>query len=92
MKYEPPTYEEYCKATKYSKIRYRFGVYIQAIAAILLLLLLIYTITNVQEMKTNPVDYVEKKLGVTCTYLLDLQVDYIQNGSFGNISGVENGE
>ena len=91
MKYKQPTYEEYCKASKYAKIRYRFGVYIQSIATILLLLLFIYTIVNVEEMKTNPVDYTEKKLGVTCTYPLMLQEDYIQNGSFGNTDGVREG-
>lgn len=91
MKYNPPTYEEYCKATKYSKIRYRFGVYIQLIATILLLLLLIYTFINIEEMKANPADYAEKKLGVTCSLLLDLQLDYNQNGSFGDIRGTEKG-
>ena len=91
MVYKEPTYEEYCKATKYAKVRYRFGVYIQLIAAILLLLLLVYTFTNVEEMKSNPADYAEKKLGVSCTYPFNLQLDYIQDGSFGNISSPGNG-
>jgi hypothetical protein len=66
MKYQPPTYEEYCKATEYAKIRYRFGVYIQLISGILLLFLLFYMITNIEEMKANPINYAEEKLGVVC--------------------------
>jgi len=91
MKYKQPTYEEYCKATKYAKVRYRFGVYIQLIASILLLLLFIYTFINIEEMKANPADYAEKKLGVSCDYPLNLQTDYIQNGSFRSINGIEKG-
>ena len=91
MVYEPPTYEEYCKATAYAKVRYKFGVYIQIIATILLLLLFIYAFTNIEEMKTNPADYAEKKLGVTCTYPLNLQVDYNYNGSNRDIRNIEEG-
>ena len=91
MRYKEPTYEEYCKASKYAKVRYRFGIYIQLIAAILLLLLLIYTFINIEEMKSNPADYAEKKLGVSCRSTLDLQSNYIQDGSFGNTSSPGNG-
>ena len=91
MVYKKPTYEEYCKATQYAKVRYRFGVYIQLIAAILLLLLLIYTINNVEEMKANPADYAEKKMGITCNQPFKIEKYYIQNGSFGNISNPRKG-
>ena len=91
MVYKTPTYEEYCKAGRYAKVRYRYGVFIQLISFILLLLLFIYAFTNVEEMKTNPAEYAEKKLGVTCTYPIILQVDYIQNGSIGNIEGIGEG-
>ena len=88
MEYKEPTYEEYCEATKYAKIRYRFGVYIQFIAIILLALLLFYTITNVEEMKSNPAEYAEEKLGVTCMPMLGIGDDN-NYGSFGDIKGVE---
>ena len=68
MTYRKATYKEYCNASKFAKIRYRFGIYIQIVAAILLVYLLFYTITNVEEMKTNPIDYAENKMGVTCYY------------------------
>jgi len=91
MVYKAPTYEEYCKATKFAKVRYRYGVYIQLISLILLILLFIYAFTNVEEMKTNPAEYAEKKLGVTCTYPFISEPDYIYNGSIGNIEGIGEG-
>ena len=66
MEHTPPTYEEYVNATKFAKTRYKFGVYIQAVAFILLLILLFYTIYNIEEMKTQPLDYAEKKLNIEC--------------------------
>lgn len=68
MTYRKATYEEYCNASKFAKVRYRFGIYIQIVAAILLLYLLFYTITNIEEMKASPIDYAEEKLGVICIY------------------------
>ena len=75
MTYRKATYEEYCKASKFAKVRYRFGIYIQIVAAILLLYLLFYTLTNIEEMKANPKDYAEKKLGVICMYPIQEQVN-----------------
>ena len=82
-----PTYEEYCKATTYAKIRYRFGTYIQLIALILLIVLIIYTVTNIEEMKANPKDYAEEKLGVVC-YIPSFQ-NY--DGDFRNFTNIEEG-
>jgi hypothetical protein len=90
MKYRKPTYEEYCKATTYAKIRYRFGVYIQLVAAILLLFLIYYTVTNVEEMKANPVEYAKEKLGVICNQPITFQVENY-NGSYGNITSIREG-
>ena len=86
MVYKKPTYEEYCKASKFAKVRYRYGVYIQLIAAILLLFLIFYTITNIEEMKANPKDYAEEKLGVECHYPITFQTPPIYNGSIGNFT------
>lgn len=90
MTYRKATYEEYCKASQFAKIRYRFGVYIQLVAAILLLYLLFYTITNIEEMKANPIDYAEEKLGVNCFYPIgytELPMNFtieVENGSRRN--------
>jgi len=64
--YREATFEEYCKAKKFAKIRYRFGVFIQLVALILFIFLILYTVKNVEEMKTNPIDYAEEKMGVIC--------------------------
>jgi len=89
MVYRKATYEEYQKASQFAKIRYKYGVYVQIIAFILLLLLFIYTVSNVEEMKTNPIQYAEEKMGVMCMYPMQSQVygpvqletEMIQNGS-----------
>lgn len=86
MKYRPPTYGEYCNATKYAKFRYKFGVYMQMAAFILLLYLLFYTISNVEEMKTNPVDYAQEQMGVTC--LPQLVLNEYEDGSNRNIKSI----
>jgi len=64
--YREATFEEYCKAKEFAKIRYKFGVFIQLIALILFIFLILYTIINIEEMKANPIDYAEKKMGVIC--------------------------
>jgi hypothetical protein len=84
-----PTYEEYCKATLYAEIRYKFGVYIQFISLILLILLICYTVINIEEMKSNPLDYAEKKLGVICHNPILKIENYNHDGSNGNITNFE---
>ena len=91
MKYTPPTYKQYCKATQYAKVRYRFGVYIQLISGLLLLYLLFYTITNVEEMKTNPIEYAEEKFGVVCHKPIILIENQNYNGSIRNITSITEG-
>ena len=79
-----PTFEEYTKATKFARIRYRFGMFIQLVALILLILLFLYTITNIEEMKTNPIKYAEEKMGVICFHPL-LNTNYVSDGNNTNI-------
>lgn len=86
MVYKKPTYEEYCKASNFAKVRYRYGIYIQTIAVILLLFLIFYTVTNIEEMKANPKDYAEEKLGVICNIPIIYQPTNQYNGSIGNIT------
>ena len=88
MKYNAPTYEEYCKATLYAKIRYRFGVYIQFIGVILFLFLLFYAIANIEEMKANPIKYAEEKLGVICYTPINTQTGGYDYGSNKNITSI----
>jgi len=89
MAYREATYGEYKKAKGFAKLRYRFGVYIQFIALILLLFLIYYTVTNIEEMKANPAEYAEEKLGVKCIYLVT--PEYIDYGSDRNIESIREG-
>jgi len=66
MVYRKATYEEYCKASKFRRFKYRFGVYVQIVALFLFLFLIYYTVTNIEEMKANPIGYAEEKMGVIC--------------------------
>lgn len=90
MEYKEPTYEKYLKAKTFAKIRYRYGVYIQAIALVLFLFLIYYAIINIEEMKANPKEYAENKLGVVCFYPMIEQADKF-NGSIGNITNIREG-
>ena len=74
MVYRKATYEEYVKASSFAKIRYRIGIYVQIIALTLFCLLIYYTITNIEEMKAQPAEYAEEKLGVICTYPVSNQL------------------
>jgi len=92
MVYRKATYKEYQKASEFAKFRYRYGVLIQIIAVILFLFIIIYAVINIEEMKANPIDYAEEKMGVICqmpVYLYNEKIDY--NGSTGNIRSIGEG-
>ena len=90
MVYRKATYEEYQKASEFAKFRYRYGVFIMTIAVILFLFIIIYAVRNIEEMKANPAEYAEEKLGVVCNYPLQLiPLDY--NGSTRNITNIREG-
>jgi large-conductance mechanosensitive channel len=80
MVYRHAAYEEYLKASKFAKVRYKYGVYIQIIAFILLLFLLFYVVSNVEELKTNPIKYTEEKLNVKCICYENNLLQPIDNG------------
>lgn len=86
MVYRKPTYEEYYKASIFARTRYRYGVYIQLVAVFLLLFLIYYAVSNIEEMKSNPINYAEEKLGVICYYPITESTNY--NGSYRNITGI----
>lgn len=82
MAYKHATYEEYEKASRFARFRYRFGVYIQLLALILFIFLIIFTVTNVEEMKSNPIDFAQKKMGVVCYYPDSIYISLgVNNGS-----------
>lgn len=91
MKYKQATYKEYCKASKFAKLRYKFGIYIQLVSLFLLLYLISYTLINVEEMKSNPSDYAEKKLGVMCYYPISVASQPLNYGDYRSITNITEG-
>jgi len=89
MVYREATYVEYLKATKFAKFRYNYGVFIQTIAVILFLILICYTVMNIEEMKANPARYAEKHMDVTCIHNggLGLGLDNIEINLEGYLDG-----
>ncbi len=85
MTYRKATYEEYQKASEFAKFRYKYGVYVQAIAVMLFLFIIIYAVKNIEEMKANPQDYAEEKLGVVCYPQIIYQEAINYNRSTRNI-------
>ena len=73
MVYRKATYEEYQEASRFAKFRYKYGVFIQTIAFILLILLFAYAAINIEEMKAHPKAYAEGKLGVMCFYPMQVE-------------------
>jgi len=67
MTFEKPTYEEYIKATKFARFRYRFGVFIQFIAVLLFLILIFYMIYHGNKVATNPLVYGAEKYNISCS-------------------------
>lgn len=61
-----PTFEEYQKATKFARFRYRFSWLIFTACFICLLFLLFFVVRNVNEMKAGDMRYCVSKTDVTC--------------------------
>jgi len=68
MAYRKATFEEYNKASQFAQIRYRVGIFVNIVALILFIFTIFYVVKNIEEMKANPVDYAEQKMGVVCFY------------------------
>ena len=65
--FEPPTYEEYLKATAFARVKYKYGFAITVIATICLIALIFFVVFYARELKTNPLIYGAQKYGVECT-------------------------
>lgn len=53
----PPTYEEYTQATKFARVKYKYGMMITIACWICLVILIIYLVLNIEEMKQHPIPY-----------------------------------
>lgn len=71
MTFEIPSYEEYKKATKFARFRYRFGVLITFLSWLCFLFIIFYMVTNGEAIASNPLIYGADKYNATCTCVDD---------------------
>lgn len=64
--FTPPTYEEYIKATQFARIRYKYGLIVTIITAILFILLIFFVIRYGEELSRHPFIYGADKYDVEC--------------------------
>lgn len=77
--FEPPTYEQYVKATSFARFKYKYGLIVVVIAYITLIALFVYVFNYVQELSTHPMLFAIKRMNLdfcTCqqgslTYLIN---------------------
>jgi len=91
MEYEPPSYNEYLRATDFARFKFKYGFVIIIIATILLLLLLLFVIMYGKELSTQPTRYIAEKYDLDMCYcsggggefIFNKQSAYYTDSSFG---------
>ncbi len=73
------TYEEYLKAKKFARWKYKYGLFVLILCWICLVLLIIYIIVYSKELSTRPELYMVNKLGVNDCYCYGDGVKYYIN-------------
>lgn len=66
MEFQEPTYEEYQKATKWARIKYKYGIIVMILSWLLLLSIAIYMVYNGEAIARNPLIYGADKFDVHC--------------------------
>lgn len=64
--FEPPTYEEYKKATDFARFRYKYGLIFTILCWLCLLFLIYYMMTHVNELSINPLQYAVENQNLEC--------------------------
>lgn len=67
MKYKEPTYEEYRKATRFGRFRYRFGVFIMFLVWLSFLFVIFYMVSTGEAIAKHPLTYGAEKFELYCT-------------------------
>ena len=84
MEYQEPTYEEYKKATKFARFRFRYGFIVLTLCWLCLIFIAYYMYSNGEALVRHPLIYGCDKLGVTChCYNYDENLDFYVNGTTG---------
>jgi len=81
-------FEEYLRATKYARWKYKYGIFVLIGCWICLILLIIYVVTYATELSTHPAIYMLDKLNAEeCTcygkgvnyYINKTTISYMEN-------------
>lgn len=76
---ENVTYEEWLKATRFGRFRYKYGLIVLIACWISLLLLIYFVIHYAKELSTNPAEYILDKIGTTDCYCYSQSTLYYFN-------------
>jgi len=66
MKFKEPTYEEWKKSTNWAKFKYKYGIVVMILSWILFLFVIIYMISNIEQIKAKPLTYAMGKYDLKC--------------------------
>jgi len=75
------TYEEYLKAKKFARWKYKYGLFVLILCWISIVLLIIYVVIYSTELSTHPTAYMIDKLGITDCYCYGDAGDYYINNT-----------
>lgn len=73
------TFEEYKKATKYARWKYKYGLFVLIACWICLVLLIIYIILYAKELSIQPIVYGVNKMNINECYCYGDSLDYYIN-------------
>jgi len=81
MVFKEPSYKEFKKATSFARIRYKYGLIVNLIAILCLIILIIFVYTYKEELSNNPLIYAAREIGAnSCIcYNPDTKTQYIFN-------------
>jgi len=91
MSFKIPTYEEYKKATRFAKFKYKYGIIVLILCWLCLLFICYYMITNGNEIAKNPLIYGAEKMDVKCHCYSSTQDFYVNSTSiyFSELSQID---
>ena len=75
------TYQEYLKATKYARWKYKYGLFVLIACWICLVLLIVYTIVYAKELSTHPAIYMLEKLDADFCYCIGIKGTHYINST-----------
>ena len=75
------TYDDYLKATRFARWKYKYGLFVLIACWICLIILIVYIIVYSKELSTHPAIYTIEKLGVNDCYCYGDDIQYYINST-----------